>query len=29
LRSPVVVNTNNVVTNAISGTRKFYRLIQE
>jgi hypothetical protein len=28
LPSPVVVNTNNIVTNAISGTRKFYRLIQ-
>jgi hypothetical protein len=28
LPSPVVVNTNWVVTNAISGTQKFYRLIQ-
>jgi hypothetical protein len=28
LPSAVVVNTNWVVTNAISGTRKFYRLIQ-
>jgi hypothetical protein len=26
LPSPVVVNTNKVVTNAISGTQKFYRL---
>jgi len=26
--SPVVINTNNVVTNGISGTRKFYRLSQ-
>jgi hypothetical protein len=24
--TPVIVNTNNVVTNSISGTRKFYRL---
>jgi hypothetical protein len=28
LPSPVVVNTNKVVTNAISGTQKFYRLSQ-
>jgi uncharacterized repeat protein (TIGR03803 family) len=27
LPAPVVVNTNNIVTNGISGTRKFYRLI--
>ena len=26
--APVVVNTNNTVTNGISGTRKFYRLSQ-
>jgi uncharacterized repeat protein (TIGR03803 family) len=26
--APVVINTNNVVTNGISGTRKFYRLSQ-
>jgi sugar lactone lactonase YvrE len=26
--APVVVNTNNTVTNSISGTRKFYRLSQ-
>jgi hypothetical protein len=26
--APVVVNTNNAVTNTISGTRKFYRLSQ-
>ncbi len=26
--APVVVNTNNAVTNGISGTRKFYRLSQ-
>jgi hypothetical protein len=26
---PVVVGTNNAVTNGISGTRKFYRLIGE
>jgi uncharacterized repeat protein (TIGR03803 family) len=26
--APVVVNTNNVVTNTISGTQKFYRLSQ-
>ncbi len=28
LPAPVVVNTNNAVTNGISGTQKFYRLIQ-
>jgi hypothetical protein len=26
--APVVVNTNNAVTNTISGARKFYRLSQ-
>jgi hypothetical protein len=25
--APVVVNTNNSVTNGVSGARKFYRLI--
>ncbi|HWX21142.1 MAG TPA: hypothetical protein VN578_14680 [Candidatus Binatia bacterium] len=28
LPAPVVVNTNQVVTNGISGTQKYYRLIQ-
>ena len=26
--APVVVNTNNAVTNGVSGSRKFYRLSQ-
>lgn len=28
LPAPVIVNTNKVVTNGVSGTRKFYRLIK-
>ena len=26
--APVIVNTNNAVTNGITGTQKFYRLSQ-